>query len=57
MARNLTSSEAPIVDQVTPDPAPAHEPPKEGGSYRRDKQTSELTLVEQTKPAAPAEKE
>jgi len=51
MARNLTSSEAPIVDQVT------HEPPKEGGSYRRDKQTSELTLVEQTKPAAPAEKE
>lgn len=43
------------IKQPAQDKAPA--PPTEGGSYRRDRQTGDLTLVEQTKPAAPAEKE
>ena len=54
MARNLTTTDQPATDQQ---PAPTQQHPTEGGSYRRDKQTGDLALVEQTKPAAPAEKE
>ena len=48
MARN------PTTQSEQPTPAPAHEAPKAGGSYRRDPLTGELTLVEQTKPAPDA---
>lgn len=56
MARNPASTEQPTTEQQAP-PGPPLEHPKEGGSYVRDPQTGALSLVEQTKPAAPAEKE